>query len=88
VARALGADHFRQRYRDIPFVREGIFKYSSDAMYAFGFLVLWSIALLTGSRAALVASLFQHAYIWVHLYCTEEPDMQVIYDRRAPPAAD
>ena len=87
VPRALGADHFRRRFRDMPFVREGIFRYSSDAMYAFGFLVLWSIALLTSSKAALVAALFQHAYIWVHLYCTEEPDMQVIYGRRVPPAA-
>jgi len=27
----------------------------------------------------LAAALFQHAYIWVHYYCTEEPDMQLIY---------
>jgi hypothetical protein len=81
VPRALGGDHFRQRYREMPLVKEGAFRYSSNAMYSFGFLFLWSIALLTGSRAALGAALFQHAYIWVHMYCTEEPDMQVIYGK-------
>ncbi|WP_420630302.1 methyltransferase [Candidatus Leptofilum sp.] len=79
MVRALGADHFREQYRQMPLVREGAFKYSSNAMYAFVFLIFWAIALLTGSLAALAAALFQHAYIWVHLYCTEEPDMRIIY---------
>jgi hypothetical protein len=78
-ARALGGDHFRRHYRDMPPVRQGAFKYSSNAMYAFAFLALWSIAVLTDSRAALAAALFQHAYIWVHMYCTEAPDMRVLY---------
>jgi protein-S-isoprenylcysteine O-methyltransferase Ste14 len=84
VSRALGGDHFRQEYRELPLVREGAFKYSSNAMYTFVFLVFWAIALLTGSRAALASALFQHAYIWVHFYCTEEPDMQAIYGGRYP----
>jgi len=79
VARALGGDHFRQAYREMPLVKEGIFKVSSNAMYTFAFLLFWAVALLAGSRAALAAALFQHAYIWVHMYCTEEPDMRVIY---------
>lgn len=79
VTRALGGDHFRQPYREMSLVKEGAFKYNSNAMYTFAFLLFWEIALLTGSRAALAAVLFQHAYIWVHLYCTEAPDMQVIY---------
>lgn len=79
LARALGGDHFRERYRSMPFVREGAFKYSSNAMYTFAFLGLWSIGLLAGSRAALAVALFQHAYIWVHMYCTEAPDMRVLY---------
>jgi protein-S-isoprenylcysteine O-methyltransferase Ste14 len=79
IPRALGGDHFRQKYREMPLVKKGAFKYSSNAMYSFAFLGLWSIALLTGSLAALAIALFQHAYIWVHMYCTEEPDMQVIY---------
>ena len=79
IDRALGGDHFRQRYRDMPMVREGAFAWTSNAMYALVFLGLWGIALLTGSLAALAAALFQHAYIWVHYYCTEEPDMELIY---------
>ena len=79
IDRALGGDHFRQRYREMPMVKEGAFAWSSNAMYAIVFLGLWAIALYTGSLAALAAALFQHAYIWVHYYCTEEPDMDLIY---------
>ena len=85
VPRALGGDHFRQKYREMPLVREGAFNYSSNAMYAFAFLLFWAIALLTGSRAALGVALFQHAYIWVHMYCTEDPDMRVIYASTSEP---
>jgi len=78
--RALGIDHFQpDRYRDIPFVREGIFKWSSNAMYKYAFLALWAIGLLFSSRAALLAALFNHLYIWAHYYFTEFPDMQYIY---------
>ena len=79
IPRALGADHFRQEYRELPFVRKGAFKYSANAMYTFVFLIFWAIALFTGSVSALAIALFQHAYIWVHWYCVEEPDMRVIY---------
>lgn len=78
-ARALGGDHFFERYRAMPIVREGAFKYSSNAMYSFVFIGLWGIALLLGSQAALAVVLFQHAYIWVHWYCTEQPDGVVLY---------
>ena len=64
-------------------VREGAFAWTSNAMYALVFLGLWSVALFTGSLAALAAALFQHAYIWVHYYCTELPDMDLIYNARA-----
>ena len=70
---------FREDLRQMPMVREGAFKYSSNAMYTFVFMLFWAIALLCGSRAALAGALFQHAYIWVHMYCTEKPDMELIY---------
>lgn len=79
VSRALGADHFFERYRGAPLVREGIFKYSTNAMYLYGFLILWSAALWHGSMAALAAAAFNHVYIWVHYYCTELPDIRKIY---------
>ena len=78
--RALGIDHFQpDKYRDIPFVREGIFRWSSNAMYKYAFLALWAIGLIFNSRAALLAGLFNHLYIWAHYYFTEYPDMQYIY---------
>lgn len=58
-------------------------------MYAFAFLGLWSIAFLTGSLAALSLALFQHAFVWVHYYCTEEPDMKLVYGpRRGQPQSN
>ena len=79
LPRALGGDHFRDAIVQMPLVRVGAFKYTDNAMYGVVFLAFWSIALLFGSWNALVVALFQHAYIWVHMYCTEAPDMARIY---------
>ena len=78
LERALGGDHFRQAYRDLPIVRDGAFRWSRNAMYAYVFLGLWAIAFLLDSQAALSLAFFQHAYIWVHFYCTEAPDMRIM----------
>ena len=80
--RAYGIDHFDESYRHLPFVREGIFKYTSNAMYTFGFLVLWVPGLIFFSKAALLAACFNHVYIWVHYYTTELPDIRYIYGSR------
>jgi hypothetical protein len=78
--RALGMDHFNpDLYRELPFVREGIFKWSSNAMYTYAFLALWVIGLIFESRAALLGALYNHLFIWAHYYFTELPDMQTIY---------
>ena len=79
IARALGGDHFRRKYWEMPLVREGAFRWSDNAMYSFAFLGLWAIAFLTGSQAALSLALFQHIFVWMHYYCTEKPDMEMIY---------
>ena len=47
-----------ERYRAMPMVCEGAFKYSANAMYSFVFIGLWGIALLLGSQAALAVVLF------------------------------
>jgi len=77
--RAAGADHFDARYREMPFVREGIFRYTSNGMYTYAFLLFWAIAVGFGSAAALAVAAFSHAYIWVHYHCTEKPDMGFLY---------
>jgi len=79
LRRAFGIDHFDSSYAAVPFVRRGIFRFSSNAMYVFGFLILWIPGVLLGSRAGLLAAFFNHAYIWVHYYCTELPDIRRIY---------
>ena len=78
-ARAAGIDHFDESYRRKPLVSQGIFKFTSNAMYWYGFLLLWAIAIAAASWAAVVVSLFSHLYIWVHYWCTERPDMKAIY---------
>lgn len=82
IPRALGGDHFRDEIAAMPMVNKGAFKYTSNAMYGVVFWGLWGIALLFGSWNALIVALFQHAYIWVHMYCTESPDMRWIYGKR------
>jgi protein-S-isoprenylcysteine O-methyltransferase Ste14 len=79
IQRATGIDHFDSSYRNAPLVREGIFKYVGNAMYTLGLLVLWLPGLLLASRAALLAALFNHTYIWVHYFTVELPDMKHIY---------
>lgn len=82
IRRAVGGDHFRDDIAAMPMVKEGVFKYTDNAMYGVVFLGLWGIALLFDSWNALVLALFQQTYIWVHMYCTEKPDMEWIYGNR------
>lgn len=77
--RAFGIDHFDASYRSLPFVRKGIFRFTRNGMYTYGFLLLWVPGLWYASLAALCVALFNHAYIWVHYYATERPDMKRIY---------
>ena len=83
VDRAYGIDHFDPSYRNKPFVKQGMFKYTDNAMYKFGFLGLWIIGLVFFSRAALLVAVFSHLYIWVHFYFTELPDIRHIYSHQS-----
>jgi protein-S-isoprenylcysteine O-methyltransferase Ste14 len=77
--RAFGIDHFDESYRSLPLVRKGIFRFTRNGMYIFGFLILWLPGLWYASTTALCVALFNHLYIWVHYYSTELPDMKRIY---------
>jgi hypothetical protein len=79
--RALGIDHFDESYRELPMVKQGIFKYTDNAMYTFGFFILWIPPILAASLAGLAAAAFSHLYIWVHYFTTEKPDMERIYGK-------
>ena len=81
VDRAVGKDHFDIEWTlEQPLIREGIFRLSPNAMYVFGFLFLYIIALLFRSQGGLIIALFNHIYIWLHYYFTERIDMRTIHD--------
>lgn len=81
--RAFGIDHFEpEATNNLSMVKEGIFKYTSNGMYVVGFLILWIPGLIFLSKAALLAALFNHIYIWIHYYFTELPDMKFIYRKK------
>ncbi len=82
IRRAIGADHFDNKVIALPPVDQGMFKYTSNAMYGLVFLGLWGIALAFGSWNAFIVAFFQHVYIWVHMVLTEQPDIDRIYGRK------
>ena len=77
--RAAGADHFDSKYRDIPFERRGIFKWTSNAMYTFAIGIPFSFAVATGSQSMFIVAIFTYISIWLHYFCTEKEDFKVIY---------
>jgi hypothetical protein len=79
MARAAGADHFDSRYRKMDMVKRGIFRFTSNGMYLYAFLLFWAVAVGFDSVAAVIVAAFSHAYIWVHYYATEKPDMEFLY---------
>jgi len=80
IERAYGIDHFDKDY-NVPYVKGGIFRFTNNGMYVYGLMILYLPGLLLFSKEALIVALFNHAYIWVHYYCTERPDMKVIYGK-------
>lgn len=78
-ARAAGADHFDDRYRNMPFVKEGIFRFTANAMYMFAFFFFWAIAVGFNSVLGLLIAAYAHIYIWVHFFATEKPDLEYLY---------
>lgn len=79
MKRAFGIDHFYPEYQKLPIVKEGIFKYTNNGMYLYGFLILYLPGLLFASLGALLVALFNHLFIWVHFFTVEKPDMEKIY---------
>ena len=82
IDRAFGLDHFKpEEFKNKSFIKKGIFRYTSNGMYIYGFLILYIPGLILLSKAALLAALFNHLYIWVHYYFTELPDIKLIYQQ-------
>ena len=77
--RAAGADHFDIKYKDIPFEKRGVFKWTPNAMYVFAIGIPFAFAIATGSKSMLIVSIYTYISIWLHYFCTEKEDFKVIY---------
>ncbi len=77
--RAAGADHFDPNYKDMPFEKRGIFKWSPNAMYVFAIGIPFAFAVATGSQSMFVVAIYTYISIWLHYFCTEKEDFKVIY---------
>ena len=77
--RAAGIDHFDPSYKDIPFERRGIFKWSSNSMYLFAIAVFFGLAVSSGSKAMFIFATYSYIGGWLHYFCTEREDFKIIY---------
>ena len=77
--RATGIDHFDPSYKDKPFEKRGIFKWSSNAMYTFAIALFFGFAVSAGSKAMFVFAAYTYIGVWLHYFCTEREDFKVIY---------
>ena len=77
--RATGIDHFDLSYKDKPFEKRGIFKWTPNAMYVFAIGIPFSFAVATGSQSMFVVAIYTYISIWLHYFCTEKPDIVEIY---------
>ena len=77
--RAAGADHFDPKYKDMPFEKRGIFKWTPNAMYVFAIGIPFAFATATGSQSMFVVAIYTYISIWLHYFCTEKEDFKVIY---------
>ena len=78
--RAAGADHFDPKYRDMPFEKRGIFKWSPNAMYVFAIGIPFAFAVATGSQSMFVSCNLILTFLFgLHYFCTEREDFKIIY---------
>lgn len=77
--RATGADHFDASYKTKTIETRGVFKYIRNPMYAVILLLLYHPGLFFQSGLGLIAAACHHGFVWCHYFCTEKPDMRVIY---------
>ena len=80
--RAAGADHFYQKYRDMPFEKRGIFKWTPNAMYVFAIGIPFAFATSTGSKSMFIVAIYTYISIWLHYYFTEKEDFKIIYRKK------
>ena len=80
--RAAGIDHFDPEYKNIPFEKRGVFKWTPNAMYVFAINIFFALAFLAGSKAMFVYATYTTISIWLHYFCTEKEDYKFIYGNK------
>lgn len=79
MKRATGADHFFEEYKNVPFVKEGMFRFSNNSMYTYGTLIICLPGIIGESYFAIALGVFNYVYAWIHYFCLEKPDIKRIY---------
>jgi len=79
--RAAGADHFDPKFRDMPFERRGVFKWTPNAMYVFAIGIPFAFAIATGSKSMFILAIYTYVSIWLHYFFTEKEDIKIIYKK-------
>jgi hypothetical protein len=76
---AFGLDHFDASVRLKGLVTEGAYRHFRNVMYLIVLPVFFIPGLIWGSIASLSLGIFHFVFVWIHYYCTELPDLAVIY---------
>jgi hypothetical protein len=71
-ARAAGADHFYQHYRDGGFENKGMYRFVPNVMYTVALFWLYHLGLFWFSSLGLVVAACHHIFVWAHYFCTEK----------------
>lgn len=79
LERLAGIDHFDPAYRGGDLEVRGIYALLPNAAYSVGLLFFFHPGLVLHSPLALIVAAAQFAMVWVHYFCTEQPDLRHIY---------
>lgn len=80
IERSAGGDHFHEKFRYLE--KRGLFRYFDNVMYVFGSLGFILPGLIFQSGPGLVCGWYHYLGIWLHYFCTEKPDMKIIYEAK------
>ena len=79
--RSSGMDHFYpEKCRKLGLVKEGAYAYFDNVQYLATFVVFSIFGIYYKSWNGLIFGLFSSLAAWLHYYCTELPDISLIYN--------
>lgn len=57
----------------------GAFKFTPNAIYVFVPLLFWGVGIYNASIAGLIGAANLNIGVWIHYFCIEKPDMEILY---------